>query len=237
MHDFLVGEERLLIYFIIAATVALACRVLIDIPNEVFRKVLHCILLGSLLIFIFAFPNWYTSAIAAIVFAVIVYPVLIYLEHFKNFSKLTTERKKGELKTSLLLVFAMFAIVITICWGWLGDKYLVLASIYAWGFGDAAAALIGKKFGKHKINWKFIDGKKSMEGSIAMFITSLVTVAVIFACRGGINFAGYIIIPIVTAIVSTFAELYSKDGMDTVICPISAMVVVVPLTYLFGGLI
>ena len=42
-----------------------------------------------------------------------------------------------------------------------------LASIYAWGVDDALVALIGKKFGKHKIKWKLADGKKSVEGSLA----------------------------------------------------------------------
>jgi len=38
-------------------------------------------------------------------------------------------------------------------------------------------------------------------------------------------------------LVSAVTELYSKGGMDTVICPISAMVTVIPLVYLFGGLV
>jgi dolichol kinase len=82
------------------------------------------------------------------------------LERIERFSEFITERKKGELKSSLLLVFGMFAFIITICWGLLGDPYLVLASVYAWGFGDAAAALIGKRFGKHKIRWEYMDGEK-----------------------------------------------------------------------------
>lgn len=234
MQTFYVGAGIVVLYFIIAASIAIACRFLINIPDELFRKILHCILLGSLLPFVFAFDKWWPSALTAILFAVVVYPILAFFEKFKTFSKVTTERKKGELKSSLLLVFGMFAFVIAVCWGWLSDKYLVLASIYAWGFGDAAAALIGTRFGKHKIKWKYIDGKKSVEGSLAMFITSLVSVAVILACRGGMSVVGYVLVPLVTALVSAVSELYSKDGMDTVICPISVMVVLLPLVYLFG---
>lgn len=64
-----------------------------------------------------------------------------------------------------MLVYTMFAVVVTICWGFFGDKNLALVSLYAWGFGDAAAALIGKKFGKHKIKAPMLDGKKSYEGT------------------------------------------------------------------------
>lgn len=235
MAAFLHGALMLLVYFVLAASAALICRIVIRIPDEVFRKILHCILLGSLIVFVFCFDQWWHGAVGAVIFAVIVYPILACLERFKAYSKLTTERKQGELKESLLLVFGMFALVIAVCWGWLGDRYLVLASIYAWGFGDAAAALVGKTWGRHKIRLRHADMHKSVEGSAAMFVVSLLSVAVILICRGHLNAAGYVVIPVVTAAVSTLAELCSKDGRDTVICPLSAMAVLLPLIYLFGG--
>lgn len=235
MQELLHGLLALLIYFIVVAGIALACRVLIRIPDELFRKILHCILLGSLIVFVSCFQIWWHAACSAIVFAVVVYPILAWFEHFKGFSKLTTERKKGELKEGLLLVFSMFALVIVICWGWLNDRYLVLASVYAWGFGDAAAALVGKKWGKHKITFGHADKHKSADGSAAMFLVSLISVTIILICRGGLSIAGYVIIPLVTALISAAAELYSKHGHDTVICPLSAMVVLLPLTHLLGG--
>jgi hypothetical protein len=67
------------------------------------------------------------------------------LERIERFSEFITERKKGELKSSLLLVFGMFAIIIIICWGLLGDPYLVLASGYAWGLGVGRPRLLGKR--------------------------------------------------------------------------------------------
>lgn len=236
MQQILQGTGSIILYFVIAAGSAIGSRFLIKIPNELFRKILHCILLGSLLMFTFAYGEWWISALAAVIFEIIVYPLLIVLERFKNFSEITTERKKGELKSSLLLVFTMYAVVVTICWGWLGDKYLALAAIYAWGFGDAAAALVGKKFGKHKIKWKITDGKKSIEGSLSMFVVSFISVMIILSYRGGLSVVAIIVTSFVTAVVSTLTELCSKDGNDTVICPMSAMVVLVPLVYLFGGL-
>ena len=236
MQQILQGTGSIILYFIIAAGSAIGSRLLIKIPNELFRKILHCILLGSLLMFTFAYEKWWISALAAVIFEVLVYPLLIVLERFKNFSEITTERKKGELKNSLLLVFTMYAVVVSICWGWLGDKHLALAAIYAWGFGDAAAALVGKQFGKHKIKWKYTDGKKSVEGSLAMFMVSFVSVLIILSYRGGMSITRIIITALVTAAVSMLAELCSKNGNDTVICPMSAMVVLIPFVYLFGGL-
>ncbi len=235
MQELLHGYAVLSIYFAVVATIALTARLLIKIPDEIFRKTLHFILLGSIFVFVFAFDTWWISAIAAIMFEIIVYPVLLVLEHLKNFSELTTERKKGELKSSLLLVFTMFAVVITVSWGLLGDRYLVVASILAWGVGDAFAALVGKKYGKHKIHDKHTDGKKSYEGTTAMFISSFFSVALVLTVRGGLSPIGYILISVVTAAVSAIAELYSKNGLDTVICPLAAMVAVDTLTLVFGG--
>ena len=235
MHGPFYGILSLFIYFIVLASIALLLRFLIKIPDELFRKLLHCILLGSLLVFTSCFDLWWHAALSAAVFALVVYPVLAWFERFKRFSQVTTERKKGEMKQSLLLVFGMFAFVILICWGWLGDRYLVLASVYAWGFGDAAAALVGKKWGRHQIHFGHADNHKTVEGSGAMFLVSLICVAAILLCRGGLSVAGLIIIPIVTAFVSALAELYSKDGHDTVFCPLSAMAVLLPLVHLFGG--
>lgn len=235
MQGFLIGTGWVLLYYLIAAGTALTCRFFFKIPDEIFRKTLHSILLLSFLVFIIAFETWWMAVVLAIVFAIVVYPILAFFERFKGYSELTTERKSGELKTSLLLVFGMFSVIATICWGWLEDKYLVLTSIYAWGFGDAMAALVGKRFGKHKIAWKYTDGKKSVEGSTAMFITSFISVVIILVCRGQMNAVSYILISVIVAFVSTLAELFSKNGLDTVICPVSAMAVLLPLIFMFGG--
>jgi len=235
MQELMEGTKAVLTYFVIAASTALGARMLIRMPDELFRKILHCILLGSLPVFLFSFHTWWMAALEAVGFATIVYPLLVFLDRFPFFEKLTTERKHGELQHSLLLVFNMFAIVMAVCWGWLGDRYLAMASIFAWGFGDAAAALVGKPFGKHKITWKYTDGKKSFEGSSAMFVTSLITVTGILLLRGGLHITGYLLIPPAVALTATAAELYSKNGNDTVICPLCAMAALLPLVAAFGG--
>lgn len=237
MQELMEGTKAVLLYFVIAATTALGARMLIRIPDELFRKILHCILLGSLPVFLFCFQSWWMAAGEAVGFALIVYPLLAYLDRFPFFEKLTTERKHGELQHSLLLVFGMFALVIAICWGWLDDRYLAMASIFSWGFGDAAAALVGKQFGKHKIRWKYTDGKKSFEGSGAMLLTSFASITLVLTLRGGFPVPAVLLIGLIVAVVSTLAELYSKNGNDTVICPLSAMAALLPLVALFGGLV
>lgn len=135
----------------------------------------------------------------------------------------------------MVLAIGMMAFSVTVCWGLFGDKYLVLASIYAWGVGDALAALIGKRFGKHKIKWKIADGKKSFEGSLAMFVCSLMSVLTVLLIRGGIGIPLCLGIAFLAALACTVSEMCTKNGLDTVICPTVAMVVIIPLVTLLGG--
>ena len=236
MNHALLGTLNLLIYFAGAVTIVFSIRVLFTINDEVFRKLLHFVLLGSFLVFIFSFSTWQITAIAAIAFEVLVYPILALFERIKNYSEFTTERKKGELKRSLMLVYTMFAIVVAICWGLFKDRYLAIASLYAWGIGDAAAALVGKKYGIHKIWTKYLDGKKSYEGTLAMYIVSCISVFSILLLRGGMPIIFCLIISLVVGAISAMAELYSKDGNDTIFCPLAALAALVPLVYLFGGM-
>ena len=235
MEEVVRSFAAVVLYFVIAASSALLLRKLISVPDEVFRKLLHMILLGSLAVWVAVFDVWWMAALTAVLFAVAVYPLLALGERVKGYSRLLTERKSGEIKRSLLVVFFMFALVVCVCWGWLGDKILVLASIYAWGFGDAAAALVGKRFGKHKLQWKKIDGRKSAEGTFAMFAVSLCSVAVLLMLQGGLPWYGVAVTALVTAAVSAAVELYTPGGMDTITCPLAAMAVLLPLVRLLGG--
>lgn len=236
MEEVIRSFGAVILYFVVAASSALVLRKLTAVPDEVFRKLLHMILLGSLAVWVAVFDTWYLAALTAVIFAVAVYPLLALAERIKGYSRLLTERKSGEIKRSLLVVFTMFAVVVCVCWGWLGDRMLVLASIYAWGFGDAAAALIGKRFGKHPLQWKKIDGRKSAEGTFAMFAVSFVSVLVLLCLQGRMPWYGIGLTARVTALVSAAVELYTPGGMDTITCPLAAMTVLLPLAALFGGI-
>lgn len=236
MQELLHGAAIVCIYFAVAASTMLTLRRLLKIPNELFRKTLHFILLGSYIPFAFAFETWWLSVLLTLILEFLIYPLLALAERLPHFSSFVNERKGGEFKHSLLLAFTMLAVCNSVCWGLLGDKYLGLACMYAWGVGDAFAALVGKKFGKHKIRWKHADHHKSREGSVAMFLTSAAAVAGVLLAHNHLTLPAYIVIPIAGAAAATLAELLSKDGYDTVLCPTAAMVVMIPLMAMFGGL-
>jgi len=237
LQEFLHGAGVVCLYFVIAASSALLLRRLIRIEDEVFRKTLHTILLGSYIPFVFAFDTWWLSVLLTLALEVLIYPALALAERLPMFSAFVTERKTGEFKRSLLLAFTMLAVCNTVCWGLLGDAYLGLASMYAWGVGDACAALVGKRFGKHKIRWKYADPHKSLEGSAAMFVSSAIAVLCVLLAHHHLSPAAYIVMPAAGAAVAAVVEMVTPDGMDTVTCPSAAMLVLIGLMALFGGFV
>ena len=234
MKEIADGLMSISLYIIPLASIIFIARKLIRIPDELFRKLLHFVLLGAYIPFVFGFDDWYVSAGVAASLIVILYPILILAGKISSFSSFVNERKKGEFKSSMILALATMVFSITICWGIFDDRYLVLATVYAWGIGDAFAALIGKKYGKHKIKWKLADSKKSVEGTLAMVISSSIAVFIVLLCRGGLTIPYCVLISILASLLSSIVELCTKNGLDTITCPSAAMLVIIPLVKLFG---
>ena len=80
------------------------------------------------------------------------------------------------------------------------------------GISDALAGLIGEKFGKHHI--QFLNNKKSLEGSLVFFVTSLILTFFFFPIFG----YQLILIPLVL----TFVEFVFVFGLDNLILPMVA---------------
>ena len=97
------------------------------------------------------------------------------------------------------------------------------------------AAFVGKRFGRHHIEGRLVEGRKCLEGSLAMLVVSFVSVLVVLVIRGGMAWPHLLLTAFVTALVTTVVELVSRHGNDTVTCPLAATAVLIPLTWLLGG--
>lgn len=85
----------------------------------------------------------------------------------------------------------------------------VLLAVF-WG---GMAAMIGKKFGKHKLQGKMIEGTKSVEGSIAMVLTSFVCTLVVLLTMSSLAWYISLIFSLVIAPVASLTELFTKKGL------------------------
>ena len=235
MDEFLRGAGIFLGYVISLALIFLVARAFLKIPDELFRKILHFILLGAYIPLVFAFSTWWKAALLVTVLIGALYPVIGLAEKLPAFSSFVNQRKTGEFKSSMVIALTVMALSVCVCWGIFADRYLVLACVYAWGVGDAFAALVGKRFGRHKIRMRFADHHKSLEGSVAMFVTSSAAVCAVLILRGGLGVGGCVLAAMAASAVSTFVELCSKDGHDTFTCPAAAVAVLLPLIGILEG--
>jgi dolichol kinase len=147
--------------------------------------------------------------------------IMTTLEVMRNISpslwRTIVEHSKGILKvregmiTGTTALLISNAIVIA-----LFNKWVAIVSLVYMLFGDAAAAIIGTKYGKVKI------GNKSLEGSLAFFITTMV-IALIFSQWTGIRI--HLIVLIFGAIAATITEALPIEINDNLTVAIASAIV------------
>ena len=233
LHEGLKGLGILVGYYIVAASALLMLRKWLKLPQELFRKILHLVCVLSVFVYVYAFVTWYLAALTALGFAIVLYPVITFAERYPKFMKVLSERKKGEIKKSLMIVHLMVAGLITIYWGWMGDtwKYIIIVAVMAWGFGDAAAALVGKAWGRRKINHRWVDGNKTIEGTLAMYFVSGFAILLTLIVYSGQPLPLLLLVTSAVAPICAIVELISHNGMDTITVPFSAAIPAFVLLY------
>ena len=228
----LVCLGKFVIYIIPCVAVLLPIKFFTKIPQFVFRKLLHLIAFTCTTFMIIVAESWQAAALTSCLIAVLLYPVLWSLEKCSWYNDLLVQKKPGEIKNSLLMLFFMFAAVTAVSWGIFDRSYAAVTAILMWGTGDAAAALVGIPLGKHKVNFKPVDGKKSWEGTAAMLLVSLVCGMAVFVLYCHFP-PGKAFLPIIAgAVTGAAAELFSPSEYDTVTVPVAILAVLL-LTSIF----
>ena len=207
------------LYIIPCVAILLPVRFLTKVPPFVFRKLLHLIAFSCTTLMIAVAESWQAAALTSCLVAVLFYPLLAVLERESWFHYLLVQKKRGEIKNSLLMLFLMFAAVTAVAWGIFGKPFAAATAILMWGTGDAAAALVGVPLGKHKVHLKPADGKKSWEGTAAMFLVSLICGLAVFLLRYQFPFSTAFLPIFAGAAAGAVTELFSPSEYDTVTVP------------------
>lgn len=98
--------------------------------------------------------------------------------------------------------------------------WVIAAGVLPMAYGDSAAALVGERYGKTRYGF-FSD--KSLEGSLAMFAASLVSLSLslfFFSSFYGFIVAEKIIPALIVAVVVALVELLSPKGVDNLTVPL-----------------
>ena len=91
------------------------------------------------------------------------------------------------------------------------------AAILVMCWGDAAAALVGQRFGRS--HYEVLGHRRSLEGSAAMFSLSLLAVLASFLAFGAPVGAGVVAAAALTALLATAVEAVCPFGLDNILVP------------------
>lgn len=164
--------------------------------------------------------NWWIIAMiffdsplwAAIVPALFI--IINYISYKKQVFK-AMERGKGknDLGTVYYAISLFILSIITFSKGM--DPYVGAMGILIMGYGDGFAAIIGEKYGKH--SFTLMNSKKSLEGSLAMFIVSFIVAFIIAVLAGN---SCIWLLPLSIALIATIVEIFSPYGIDNLTVPL-----------------
>ena len=111
-------------------------------------------------------------------------------------------------------LFYCLSLFIMIYLFWDKDPYALITGFFIMTFGDGLAGLIGKSFNSK--SWILLNQKKSLFGTMTMFLTSLIVVCSIgYTQQNSLNLNYFTI-----AFFATLLEQFSVLGIDNFIVPI-----------------
>ena len=148
---------------------------------------------------------------SALIFTGIVSLMVFINYNYKLFPTIEDVERK-----SYGTLFYCLSLFILIYLFWDKDPYALISGFFIMTFGDGLAGLIGKSFNSK--SWIFFKQKKSLFGTLTMFLTSLIVVCSIgYDQQNSLNL-NYLTI----AFFATLLEQFSLLGIDNLIVPISS---------------
>ena len=177
---------------------------------ELTRKIVH---IGSGNVILLAW--WLHISTIVIVAAAAIASIIALISYFIPI--LPSINSVG--RQSLGTLFYALSIGILASWFWQDRPQYTAIGILVMAWGDGMAAIIGQRFGKH--SYQVFNITKSWEGSLAMAIATFVVTGTILWAVEGINWQ-IGLISLITALVATSLEAFSKLGIDNFTVPLAS---------------
>jgi len=197
----------ILFYLFLIFLISIVFKKFNDDSREIVRKIIH-IGIGPL-IPIAQFLK--IDQNSALIFTGIVSLMVFINYSYKLFPTIEDVERK-----SYGTLFYCLSLFILIYLFWDKDPYALISGFFIMTFGDGLAGLIGKSFNSK--SWIFFKQKKSLYGTITMFLTSLIVVCSIgYSQQNSLNLNYFTI-----AFIATLLEQFSVLGIDNFIVPISS---------------
>ncbi|MCS6848665.1 MAG: phosphatidate cytidylyltransferase [Anaerolineae bacterium] len=212
------------IYVFAVLGIAEALRRALRLPVEFTRKVVH-IAVGMW--------AWGTAALFTDKWFAIIPPVAFVALNYLSYRRaLFTAMETGD-KSNLGTVYFPIAFAAVILLFFDVSKPFMVAALMPMTWGDAFAAIIGKRYGRRHYALLDARSRRSVEGSAAMFAFSFLSVAVTLLVFGA-PFGTAMVFALVMALLATLAEAISPAGLDNLLVPASSALAYPLLVSLLG---
>ncbi|MFC5049805.1 diacylglycerol/polyprenol kinase family protein [Rubritalea spongiae] len=211
--------DLLYIFLVIAAlaTVMLIASVAVSkrkVSAEVGRKSVH----AGMGLLCMLFPLLFDETTPVVILAILAVISLVYIK----FSKL-----KNTLGTSIFSVdrLSLGELIFPLAVAWIftlanGKWTLYVISLLLLTLADTVGAIAGSKFGKK--HYTTIAGNKTVEGSIAFFLTSVLCISIPLLLFEHLPFTSVIVLACAVGLFTTAVEGASGNGIDNLLIPVGS---------------
>jgi phytol kinase len=187
--------------------------------TEFTRKLIHiCVGLwafGTVLLF----QHWYFAIIPPLSFV-----ILNYISYRGEIFKAVETGEKGNLGT----VYFPISFTIILCLFW-GRPNLLVASLMPMTWGDALAAILGRRCGQRK--YSVLGSTRSVEGSLAMFLFSWLSTLVALLLLPPLGWQTSIVYSLAVAVFATLVEALSPWHIDNLTVPLLSAALLYLITF------
>ncbi len=203
------------IYVFAVLGAAEALRKALRLPVEFTRKVVH---IGV------GMWAWGTAALFTDKWFAIIPPAAFVLLNYISYRRGTFAAMETGDKRNLGTVYFPIAFVAIILLFFDTSKPFMVAALMPMTWGDAFAAIIGKRYGRRHYALLDANSQRSLEGSVAMFAFSFLSVAIAFVVFS-VPLEVAILFGLVLALFATLVEAVSPAGLDNLFVPASSALV------------
>ncbi|HZJ88675.1 MAG TPA: hypothetical protein VFC80_05945 [Sphaerochaeta sp.] len=185
-----------------------------NLAGESMRKIIHIGVSNWWFILLFGFDRLAFAVVGPILF-IIVNLIFVLGNWAVRLGFGSQERNWG------LVYYPLILLLFVLCHyqGFLHPLSTTVA-VLVMGYGDGLAALIGTKWGVREIPFQL--SKKSYLGSITMWTTATVIIALGLLCYGTFSTAAALIIAVLFGAIITAVEVITPFGLDNITVPMVA---------------
>ena len=184
--------------------------------KEASRKFIHIMLGNWWFIAMYFFSNvWFAM------FVPVTFIIINYISYKQNLIKVMERDEQDGLGTVYYAVALLILVIVS--FGIYKEPLLGLISNLVMAYGDGFAAIFGKII-KSK-EYKIGETKKSVAGSITMFIVTILIITLYLIFKYNMQFEKLLIISVILSFIVTIIEAISTKGIDNISVPICVLII------------